>query len=132
MLTRAYGAIVVGVLSAAPMILACFSNSAAPRPVVSRQFAERSDDWTADMPLVGREVECQNGKAMIFDCQNVGLLAYLPGSAIQGDTLTDLWGWTDPATGREFVIATHDAGTSFVEITDPVHPRYLGDRKSVV
>ncbi len=98
-----------------------------PRPLVARQFAEVPDtDWTIDQPLVGREIPCRNGKALIFDCRAVNLLAYLPEHMIGGGDLTSVWGWTDSATQREFVLAVQSNGTSFVEITEPLHPRYLG------
>jgi len=92
-----------------------------------RQFPELAEaDWAVDRPLVGREVRCQNDKAWIFDCHDVDLLAYLPERALGGRNLTGVWGWTDAASGREFVIAGHEEGTVFVEITDPLNPRYLG------
>jgi choice-of-anchor B domain-containing protein len=83
--------------------------------------------WTIEMALVGHELSCENGKVKIFDCQGVDLLSFLPVSAIGGGALNDIWGWTDAATGREFALVGRTAGTSFVEITDPVHPRYLGE-----
>ena len=68
------------------------------------------------MPLVGREIECRNGKARIFACQDVSLLAFLPESVLGGPTFTAVSGWTDAATGREFVLAGRKGGTSFIEI----------------
>ncbi|GIV58752.1 MAG: hypothetical protein KatS3mg042_1665 [Rhodothermaceae bacterium] len=40
--------------------------------------------------------------------------------------MNDIWGWTDPASGREFAIVGRTDGTAFVEVTDPVNPVYLG------
>ena len=37
-----------------------------------------------------------------------------------------VWGWTDPLTGREYALVGRMDGTSFVDVTDPVNPRYLG------
>jgi len=106
------------------------SGGSAAQPVVPLQFKEIPEaEWAAGMPLVGKEIECQNGKARIFECEKVSLLSFLPASVL-GDSsawgVTDLWGWTDSASGREFVLAGLESGTSFVEITDPVNPRYLG------
>ncbi len=70
-----------------------------------------------------------------FDCQNVELLSYLPPSAMgEGPDFLgygsvgsfDIWGWVDSTTNREFAIVGGSDGTSFVEVTDPVNPRYLG------
>ena len=80
-------------------------------------------------PITGRSVKCVNGKAAGFDCHNVELLAFLPISALGGGPeviVDDLWGWTDSASGREFALVGRTDGTAFVEVTDPVKPRYLG------
>lgn len=81
--------------------------------------------------ITGGKRECGDGRKVgPFDCTDVDLLAYLPVSAIgggRGVQLNDVWGWTDPATGREYALVGRIDGTSFVDITDPVNPRYLGD-----
>lgn len=38
----------------------------------------------------------------------------------------DIWGWTDSASGREFALFGLTNGTSFIEVTNPRAPRYLG------
>ena len=38
----------------------------------------------------------------------------------------DIWGWTDSNSGREFALFGMTNGTSFIEITDPRNPRFLG------
>src|SRR5690606_9195402 len=38
----------------------------------------------------------------------------------------DVWGWTDSHTGREYALMGLANGTAFVDVTDPVHPVYLG------
>ncbi|MEM7781866.1 MAG: choice-of-anchor B family protein [Planctomycetota bacterium] len=42
----------------------------------------------------------------------------------------DVWGWTDQDSKREFAIFGLTNGTSFVEVTDPTAPRYLGTLQS--
>lgn len=71
---------------------------------------------------------CEQGFAAIYPCRSVDLLAYLPLDSVGGGaTGNDVWGWTDPVTGREFVLFGKANGTAFVEITDPARPIYLGD-----
>lgn len=41
----------------------------------------------------------------------------------------DVWGWTDQASGREFAMMGLTNGTSFVEVTNPDAPVYLGSLK---
>jgi choice-of-anchor B domain-containing protein len=46
--------------------------------------------------------------------------------ATQNVIANDCWGWTDEASGREFAIVGLTNATSFVEITNPLNPVYLG------
>ena len=39
----------------------------------------------------------------------------------------DLWGWTDPESGREYAIMGRADGTTFVDLSDPGNPVYLGE-----
>ena len=70
-----------------------------------------------------------NGNADIYPCNNIDLLHrvhidVMGGS--NGDTGSDIWGWTDPQTGKEYAITTLSYGTTFVDISDPKNPIYLG------
>lgn len=68
-----------------------------------------------------------DGKAGEYPCQNVDLLSFVPLSELgtSGDG-NDIWGWTDPETGREYAIVGLYDGTSFVDVTDPTNPQVLG------
>ncbi len=60
---------------------------------------------------------------------NMNLLSHLPLADMgvpSGLLGNDIWGWTDSATSREYALFGHMAGTSFVDITDPHNPKYLG------
>lgn len=90
-------------------------------------------DPDALAPMLGEERRCVNGKIGPFDCEEVELLAYLPGSiltargAARGVRLNDNWGWTDPATGGEYALVGRNDGMSFVDVTDPANPVLVGD-----
>ncbi|MCZ6760578.1 MAG: choice-of-anchor B family protein [Gemmatimonadetes bacterium] len=76
------------------------------------------------------EVECKDGSASAFGCNAIDLVSVLPVQDMggtRGVKLNDIWGWTDSTTGHDYAIVGRVDGTSFVDITDPVHPRYLGD-----
>jgi hypothetical protein len=78
----------------------------------------------------GRARTCENSKAADFDCGNVDLLGFLPLSAIggkRGVQLSGIWGWTDTQSGREYALVGRMDGTSFVDVSDPSNPVYLGD-----
>lgn len=70
---------------------------------------------------------CVNGMAGTFQCRNIDLASFLPLSDIGGGTGNDIWGWTDPLTGKEYALMGRSTGTSFVDISDPFHPVYLGN-----
>ena len=85
----------------------------------------------ATLPAItGAQRECSGGKVQLFDCNQVDLMSFIPVSAIggkRGVQLSDVWGYNDPQTGREIAIVGRVDGTSFVDITDPSRPVYLGD-----
>jgi choice-of-anchor B domain-containing protein len=70
---------------------------------------------------------CVDGFAAQFPCKNVDLLAFLPLAEIGGGSASSSWGWTDPDTGGEYALLGRSNGTSFVDITDPKNPVYLGN-----
>jgi len=73
------------------------------------------------------QTPCVNGSAAGYPCQNVDFLSFMPGAQIGGGEMNDIWGWTDPIYGTEYVIIGRASGTSFVDISDPVNPVYVGD-----
>ncbi|HUP01210.1 MAG TPA: choice-of-anchor B family protein, partial [Gemmatimonadota bacterium] len=81
-------------------------------------------------PVVGESVSCAGGDAGLFDCNQVDLVAFIPVRDLgggRGVELNDIWGWTDPESGREYALVGRVDGTSFVDISDPERPVYLGD-----
>jgi choice-of-anchor B domain-containing protein len=78
------------------------------------------------------QTECIDGKAGEYACKDVNLLSHMHRTELGGDgTLADNWGWKDPQTGRYYAITTSSTLTSFVDVTDPVNPVYLGKMLSV-
>lgn len=108
----------------------------------SASILERSEDgWelvqvveTAYMDLYpsisGGRVDCADGDVEGFACSEVDLLSFVALGDLgggKGIRMNDVWGWTDAESGREFALAGRTNGTSFVEVTDPENPVYLGD-----
>lgn len=81
--------------------------------------------------IVGGEIPCGNdGTVGDFACQNVELVSFMPVREVggrRGIMVSDVWGWTDPDTGREYAILGRFDGTSFVDVTNAENPRYLGN-----
>ena len=95
--------------------------------VASTVISERSSVLE---PITGNKVECSNGKASHFGCDNMNLLSFLPVEEIGGDRgvrMNDIWGWTDPKTGKEYALAGRINGTSFVDVSDPSNPVYVAN-----
>ena len=73
------------------------------------------------------ETACSDGMAGPYPCNSVDLMAFLPHADIGGGSGNDIWGWTDPLTGREYALVGRSSGTAFVDISTPSRPIYLGD-----
>jgi choice-of-anchor B domain-containing protein len=78
-------------------------------------------------PSIQAAATCVGGLAAGFPCRNIDLLSELPLSAMGGGSGSGGWGWTDPQTGKEYAIAGRSTGTSFVDISNPTAPVYLGN-----
>ncbi|MDE2877047.1 MAG: choice-of-anchor B family protein, partial [Gemmatimonadota bacterium] len=103
-------------------------------------YSNESGEWVrsgrlvaehAPLPAItGGEIACDDGEAADYDCDHVDLLSFLPREEIgaaRGARLNDIWGWTDPQSGREYALVGRMDGTSFVDVTDAYNPRYLGN-----
>ncbi|HSM07857.1 MAG TPA: choice-of-anchor B family protein, partial [Gemmatimonadota bacterium] len=103
-------------------------------------FADRGGRWAHETKLysettsnyetvTGAKVECAEGEASAFPCQDVDLLSFLPVAEIgggRGVQTNDVWGWTDPETNREYALVGMTDQTSFIDLTDPANPVYVG------
>jgi choice-of-anchor B domain-containing protein len=73
------------------------------------------------------DVPCVDGQAGPFACDGIDLLAFVPQEEFDGAGVSDLWGWTDEASGDEYVIVGKTNGVAFFRITEPTAPEYLGE-----
>ncbi|WP_419948250.1 choice-of-anchor B family protein [Candidatus Palauibacter sp.] len=102
-------------------------------------FERRGDEWveTAEVwsdaqnyaAVNGHEVGCEEGVSADFDCSEVNILSFMPVHTLganRGTRVNDVWGWTDPQTGREYALVGLTDQASFVDITDAENPRYVG------
>ncbi len=86
--------------------------------------------WVGLDPITGGQVDCQTGKANLWDCQDVDMVSFLPVQGIgagRGAQVNDVWGWTDPDSQREYAIVGLTDGTSFIDVTDAQNPVFLGN-----
>ena len=81
-------------------------------------------------PVMGGEIQCAEGEARGWACDRIDLVAFVPTHQMGGSRGTmsnDIWGWTDPKTGHEYALVGRSDGTSFVDVTTPEMPVYVGE-----
>lgn len=86
-------------------------------------------DETGLTAITGSMKQCRQGKIGIFSCEGADLLSFLPVKDVGGSrgvNMNDIWGWTDPETGKEYVLAGRTDGTAFIDVSNPGSPKYLG------
>lgn len=75
------------------------------------------------------QVPCVNGMAGTYPCRNMDLMTFMTleecGCNPTGNT-NDVWGWKSPVSGKEYAILGCADVTSFIDVTDPVNPIFMG------
>ncbi|MBD8868563.1 choice-of-anchor B family protein [Nocardioides donggukensis] len=70
---------------------------------------------------------CVNGMAAeTYPCKKVDMMSHLSLADLGLTFGNDLWGWVDPATGKEYALMGGAEGTVFVDITDAKRPDVVG------
>ena len=80
--------------------------------------------------VTGEMTPCENGEAEAFTCSDVDMVSFLTRGDIgarRGIQVNDVWGWEDPETNREYALVGRTDGTSFIDLTDPNNPIYIGN-----
>ncbi|WP_170234458.1 choice-of-anchor B family protein [Bizionia saleffrena] len=72
---------------------------------------------------------CENGFAGIYPCNDYDLLAHISTEILSGESDidgSDIWGWTDATTNKEYALVGLENSTAFVDISIPTAPIFLG------
>ncbi len=75
------------------------------------------------------QTPCENGSAAGYPCNQIDFYARLTNTELSGGVnvdLNDIWGWTDPETGKEYALIGLTNGTVFVDISAPSQPILIG------
>jgi choice-of-anchor B domain-containing protein len=80
----------------------------------------------AAAPVGAAPAACTAGSAAGHACHRIDLEARLDTATLGYGNLNDIWGWTDPVTGREYALVGAVGGTVFVDVTDAANPRVVG------
>ncbi len=114
-------------------LLACSSDNAVETDDMPNDTAmdpppgdDPPDDPPNDPPMdTMGPAPCENGMAGNFPCDGFDLLSRVTLQTMSATAGNDIWGWTDPDTGREYALVGLNNGTAFVDVTDDT-PLYLG------
>ncbi len=106
-------------------------NKGIPANPTAVMRAFMNDSQAAQLVFPDSNLACIGGFAGDYPCDAVDLLAFAPLADIGGDhngsAANDIWGWTDPVTGREYALIGRVFGTSVVDVTNPITPVYLAE-----
>ena len=69
---------------------------------------------------------CVQGYAGEFPCDKVDLLSYVPSADLGATFVNDIWGWTDPETGKDYALVGAAEGMTVVDVSDPKRPLVVG------
>lgn len=123
----------LSILSFCLLIVLSPSLALAGSPPLRSVWGAHEDEGGAgtgavEAPPAQGPTPCVNGFAGAYPCRNVDLLAFLPLTQIgPADSRgSDIWGWTDFQTRREYALMALSGGVSFVDVSDPTRPRWLG------
>ncbi|RFN59017.1 choice-of-anchor B family protein [Marixanthomonas ophiurae] len=72
------------------------------------------------------QTPCNNGMAGQYPCNGYDLQSRVSLSDMNANAANDSWGWTDPQDGKEYAIIGLEGGTTFIDISNPTNPIYLG------
>jgi choice-of-anchor B domain-containing protein len=72
------------------------------------------------------QTPCVDGMANGYPCNLITLQSQVTASQLQGTFVNDIWGWTDPITGKEYALVGLSDGVSFVDVTSPTSPVVIG------
>lgn len=86
--------------------------------------------WIFAADATAQEINCNDGVAGDYPCLAVHLLSHMSVDDLKGGRNVDgndIWGWTDPETGKEYALVGLSDGTAFVDVSTPGKPILVGN-----
>lgn len=91
---------------------------------------ELSEQLAAHSALQQRQqgADCVAGKAGVFSCENIDLVAHLPLAELSAtaNSANDIWGHTDLNNGIEYGLIGLNNGIAVISLADPANPEVVG------
>jgi choice-of-anchor B domain-containing protein len=69
---------------------------------------------------------CVDGMAGEYPCEGIDMMSRLSLAELGLSFANDVWGWTDPQTGRDYALMGGIEGTVIVDISSPSNPDFVG------
>ncbi len=86
-----------------------------------------NDAYDSNCNCTGKqELPCVNGSAGGYPCDNIDLVSFMSLAEMGCIEANDIWGWTDPQTGKEYAVFGCNDRTTFIDISMPVAPVLIG------
>ncbi len=107
----------------------CVDKYAEVTPKLERDFETETNalQVTESGALAETYAACVDGMAAgMFPCEGVDLLSHVSQAELGTSFNNDIWGWTDPDTGKEYALVGASNGTVMVDVTDPRAPVVQG------
>jgi choice-of-anchor B domain-containing protein len=130
-MSRAAATVAAGLLAVGGGLIA--TSPVEAHPTHDGSGKEAGFDTVVENPSPGgvpmermSDIRCEDQKAGIFPCQRTDLKSFIPLTEFGATWANDVWGWTDPVTGREYALVGLFEGTGFVDVTDATDPTVLG------
>ena len=80
--------------------------------------------------FVFSQTTCVGNMAGIYPCNDYDLMSHFNKNTLSTENGSDIWGWTDSTTGKEYALITFRDKICFLDVSDPVNPVYLGSINS--
>lgn len=130
----------LSLFSAVLLVGALVSGCASTAPSTDTMPAPPPPNDDGGMEMTAEVMPCTNGQVALpdddpddmgdgpFECSNIDLVGHLSVAELDPEASrgNDIWGWTDPDTGKEYALVGLDNGTAFVDISTPSAPVHLG------
>ncbi len=92
---------------------------------LGRDVAEKLVSTRESLNTSTTATTCAGGFAGTFPCSNMDLLAHVPDRTVFADG-TDIWGFVDLNSNREYAIMGYSTGTAVYDLANPGDPREVG------